>query len=410
MRILLVHNQYKQAGGEDAVFQAESKLLLSHGHEVQHMLYHNSEIESLWDKLKAGFKSLYNPDSARSFRIRIRNFKPDVIHVHNFLPQVSPSIFFVARSFKVPIVLTLHNYRLICPSATLFFNGSIYENSTHAIFPFDAIWKGVYRNSKVETAIVAFMTALHNVLGTWRNRISCYIALTQFSKEKFKRSTLNIPAERLLVKPNFVEDFGEGEQTREDFFLFIGRLTEEKGISVLLKAAALKRFKLVIIGDGPLRKLVENSAKQNPSINYLGQLDKGAVIGYLKKCTALIFPSIWYEGFPVTILEAFATGTPIIASRLGSMQEIVQHKVNGLHFVPNEPADLILKITELSQNSTLAQSLAANARATYLELYAPEKNYWQLLSIYKHAMKHYGMDGNKSNAIPLPERQEYVDV
>jgi glycosyltransferase involved in cell wall biosynthesis len=386
MKILLVHNLYKQAGGEDSVFRAERDLLRRQGHMVDELVYDNSVIQSFSDKWRSGLKAIYNPASAQDITLRIKNFKPDVIHVHNFLPLVSPSIFFAAKRSKVPVVLTLHNYRLICPSATLFYDGQIYEKSIHAIFPLHAIWKGVYRNSRIQTAAVACMTAIHSLLGTWRSKIDCYIMLTQFAKDKIQSSSLSIPKEKVIVKSNFSEDFGKGNTKRQDYFLFVGRLTEEKGIRTLLYAANLNNFKLVIIGDGPLRGLVENSCLLNTNIFYAGFQSKLKVINYLKECRALIFPSIWYEGFPVTIVEAFSTGTPVIASDIGSMHEIIQHEENGLHFIPGDERDLVLKMRQLLEDDVLHKKLSNNARLSYINYYTPENNYNQLMRVYKKAI------------------------
>lgn len=382
MRILLIHNQYKQAGGEDVIFRAESELLLNYGHIVEHLLYDNASIKTFFDKAISGLKAIYNPDSARALKVKILNFNPDIIHIHNFLPLVSPSVLFIAKKFHIPVVLTLHNYRLICPSAILFYNGHIYEKSIHSIFPVDAIWKGVYRNSMFQTATVALMTAVHHVLGTWKNKVNCYITLTQFAKEKFENSALSISPNRLVTKPNFIKDCGIGDENREDFYLFIGRLTEEKGIRTLLKAASLYNFKFTIIGDGPLGKEVEAFARENPTISYQGFQPKDIVMSYLKRCKALIFPSIWYEGFPVTILEAFCTGTPVIASNMGGMKEIIQNRVNGLHFEPGNEKDLVTKIIEIEEENGLEKKLSINARSTYLNKYTPSRNYDQLIEVY----------------------------
>ncbi|HZX74027.1 MAG TPA: glycosyltransferase, partial [Cyclobacteriaceae bacterium] len=317
MKILLIHNQYQQPGGEDSVFKAERELLSKYGHKVEYMIYHNSAIKTLLDKVVFGLKTIYNPDSAKALANKIRDFNPDVIHVHNFLPIVSPSILFTAKKHSIPVVLTLHNYRLICPSATLFYHGKIYEKSIHSQFPFDAIWKGVYRNSKTQTAIVALMTTIHRFLGTWQNKVDRYITLTQFGRNRFENSILALETKKFCVKPNFVEDYGNATNEREDFFLFIGRLSEEKGIRTLLKAASLHNFRLTIIGDGPLKQMVEESTQRNPLIRYLGFQGKAVIKDNLKRCKALIFPSIWYESFGLTIIEAFSTGTPVIASNLG---------------------------------------------------------------------------------------------
>jgi glycosyltransferase involved in cell wall biosynthesis len=382
MRILLIHNRYKQYGGEDAVLKAESAMLAGFGNEVVQMVLDNSVIKTFLDKCLFGLKTIYNPESAHALQTRIAEFSPDVIHVHNFLPLVSPSVFIMARKSGVPVVLSLHNYRMLCPSATLFYNGQIYEKSIHSFFPFDAVWKGVYRNSKVETAIVAIMLLSHRLLGTWKHKVSGYIALSHFGRKKFENSILNIAPYKMFVKSNFVEDCGNGDANRENFFLYVGRLTQEKGIDTLLKAANSHNFKLVIIGDGPMNKCVEDAALQNPNISFLGFQPKPVIISYLKKCKAMIFPSIWYETYPVTILEALSTGTPVIASNLGSMMEMIQNEKTGLHFEPGNEKDLVSKIIKITNEGGFTKSLSDNARKTYLENYTPEKNYSILMNIY----------------------------
>jgi glycosyltransferase involved in cell wall biosynthesis len=227
------------------------------------------------------------------------------------------------------------------------------------------------------------MIAINNSLGTWKSKVSGYIALTRFAKEKFVDSSISILESKIFIKPNFVADSGKGNLVRENFFLFIGRLTPEKGIETLINAVNIYKFKLVIIGDGPMKKMVEDAAVNNSSVTYLGLQPRLTVIDYLKRCRALLFPSIWYEGFPVTILEAFSTSTPVIASNLGSMKEIIQDKVNGLHFKPGDELDLISKIISISENKDLALSMSSNARMSYEENYTPSKNYEQLERIYK---------------------------
>jgi len=411
MRILLIHNKYKQAGGENVVFETEGELLSSHGHFVERLVFDNSTINTFMDKILAGLKVIYNPAAARELRHKIVHFGPDIIHVHNFVPLVSPSVFYVAKQFNIPTILTLHNYRLICPSATLVYMGTIYERSIHSVFPLDAIMKGVYRNSRLQTAALAIMVSLHNLLGTWRNKVDYYIALSKFAKDKFKTSALAIPEERLVVKPNFVPDFGVGAARRSDEFLFIGRLVEEKGIEVLLRATQLLPFKLTIIGDGPLRKLVADAAQANTNIHYLGFQDKAVVAKHLKKCKALIFPSIWYEGFPLAILEAFSTGTLVIASKLGAMAEIIHDGINGLLFDAGDEVVLANKIVEVNAEPERARLLAENGRLCYLQHYTPDRNYHLMMGIYQKALArkshsnegHYGQIDQSIPALVDPK-------
>jgi glycosyltransferase involved in cell wall biosynthesis len=284
------------------------------------------------------------------------------------------------------VIVTLHNYRLICPSYSLYYDGKIYEKSIHKVFPIDAVLKGVYRESKIQTASTVLMTGIHKLTGTWKNKVDTYIVLTAFAKNRFLDSSLKVPAEQLVVKPNFTDDLGIGEEQRENFFLFIGRLTEEKGIQTVLDAAAAGGFTLKIIGDGPLRETVENYAARHNNILYAGFQQKPYIISELKKCKALVFPSVWYEGFPMTILEAFSTGTPVITSKLGGMAEIVDDEKNGLHFQPGSSTDLVEKVKLLLSDSRLSIKLGNQARQDYLDKYTPEKNYNLLLNIYEKAI------------------------
>jgi glycosyltransferase involved in cell wall biosynthesis len=379
---MLIHNRYKYQGGEDAVFEAESDLLSTHGNQVEELIFDNREIVGGFTKVLYGLKGVYNYESASRTREAIRRFKPDIVHVHNFFPIASPAIFYEIKKCNIPIVVTLHNFRLICPSGSLYYNGEIYESNIHSLIPWDGIRKGVYRNSRLETLGLASTTVIHNIIGTWKNKIDKFIVLSEFARKKFSESVLRAPTERFVVKPNFVHDFGLGQTKREDFFLIAGRLSSEKGIDTVLKAFALNEFRLVIIGDGPLKDQVKAAVKTNPNIEYVGFQRRDVLINYIKRCKALLVPSVCYEGLPVTILESFATGTPVIVSRLGSLAEIVMDKNNGLHFEAGNAEDLNEKISMLSKDGTLAQTLGTNARAAYLHKYTPEKNYKKILRIY----------------------------
>ena len=384
MRILLLHNKYQYAGGEDKVFEIEAELLAQHNHQIEKLVFDNSVIKSGLDKLLSGITGVYNFKSAKIVSEKIKEFKPDIIHVHNFVPLASPSIFYAAKRHKVPVVLTLHNYRLICPSALLYHNEKIYEKSLHSIFPIDAIMKGVYRNSKLQTAGIAMITTIHNLIGTWRNKIDKFITLTAFAKSKFLESKVKVSPDQFMQKPNFIEDPGNGNETREDFYLYVGRLSVEKGILVLLNAFKKSDAKLVIIGDGPMLPEVQSVLKERSNVQHLGFQPKAVIMDNLKRSKALVFPSTCYEGFPLTILEAFATGTPVIGSRIGGIGEIVKDKVNGLLFQPGDENALIESLNDFKNQDFKA--LSANARMSYLENYTSEKNYKILMDIYEAAI------------------------
>ncbi|MEI9920438.1 MAG: glycosyltransferase family 4 protein [Bacteroidota bacterium] len=397
MKILLIHNKYKQAGGEDGVFSTESELLRGFGHQVEEIVLDNSVINSFWSKCLNGLRLFYNPVSSKRISKMIESFRPDVIHVHNFVPLVSPAVFWVASRYRVPVILTLHNFRLVCPSATLFHKNFIYEKSLHSVFPFDAVMKGVYRDSVIETALLALAIGFHHLIGTWRHKVDFYIALTSFAKGKFVNARVPLPASKVLVKPNSVTDCGMGQQRRRDHFLFVGRLVEEKGLRTLLQAASLSLFRLIIIGDGPMQQEVIEHTKINPNVVYLGPQNKATVISHMKACAALVFPSLWYEGLPLTLIEAFSAGTPVIASNHGAMAELIQDGVNGLLFEPGRERELARRMDDILHEKIDVDAMSEQARSTYLRYFTPERNYNLLLTIYNKAIAMKHASSNKWN-------------
>ncbi|AKD03914.1 glycosyltransferase family 4 protein [Pontibacter korlensis] len=386
MRILQIHNFYKQAGGEDTVFEQEAQLLREHGHTVEQLTFSNNNVVGIKDKLKAALGVVYNVQSAQTIGKAIEGFKPDVVHVHNFFPLVSPGVFWVCQKYKVPVVMTLHNYRLVCPSAVLYYDGKVQLDNIHQVFPLKSVLKGVYRNSKIETASVVLATGVHKLLNTWRNKVDKFIVLTPGAADLFENSSLKLRPEQLSVKPNFTADPGEGAAERDNYFLYLGRLTEEKGIRTLLKAHAMRPFPLKIIGTGPLQELVEAYAAQNSSVDYLGFRPREEAMGLLKKARALMFPSEWLETFGMTVVEAFATGTPVIAAKIGGAAHLVQHQENGLHYTPGNASELINQVKLLEQLPCLAHKLGQSGRLSYERQYTPEANYAMLVAIYEQAM------------------------
>lgn len=368
MRILFIHNRYQQRGGEDVAVELESELLREKGHEIRILYFENIDLNPL--------RLISNSRSYREVSEAINSFNPDVAHIHNLFFKASPSILRPFSVKNIPVIMTIHNYRLICANALLLRNGRPCELCVEGKFPIHGIRYKCYRNSRAASAMVVAITGTHKVKGTWKNNVDRYIFLTDFSQSRFIGSSLEIGSEKMVVKPNFVKDIGVGNR-REDFYLFVGRLSEEKGISVLLKAAA--GFRVLVIGEGPY--LTAEGAE------FLGKLDRPQVLDYMKRAKALIFPSIWYEGLPYTILEALSVGTPVIASNLGSMAEMIQHGENGFHFEAGNADDLREKLNLFDQLSfEQRQELGANARKTYLDKYHPEIHYQNILGIYQEAI------------------------
>lgn len=380
MKILIIHNLYQQSGGEDSVFEAEGKLLEQNGHEVERLIFDNKYISSLLSRIKTAIFLFYNPVASGILLNKIKNFRPDLIHVHNFFPLASPSIFFRSKREKIPVVLTLHNYRLVCANATLHRKNRICEKCPGKKLPVSGLVYNCYRNSVLQTALVTLFSYFHKVAGTWKNKIDRYIALTKFQKNLILNSSLGLNEKKITIKPNFVNDPGEGEKNREDYFVFIGRLSEQKGISTLLDSLKFHDFKLKIIGDGPLRDLVKDREKNNKNLEYLGFMNKEIIFDNLKRSKALILPSTWYEGFPVVIVEALATGTPVITSNIGSQAEIIKDGYNGVHFTVSDPVDLAEKVKYISNMDD--NYMYKNARREFLEKYSPEKNLKALIKIY----------------------------
>ena len=365
--------------------ELESQLLKDKGHDVRVLFFQNSNPEGSVGKITKGIRAIYDRNSYRVVKNEIEVFRPDVVHVHNFFYAASPSIFYAAKKMNVPAVLTLHNYRLICANALLLRHGKVCELCVNNLLPLAGIRYRCYHNSMAESAFVTFVTSTHKLIRTWDKNISRLIVLTQFAKSRFVGSSIRVDEQKLFIKPNFIPDPGLGETNREDFFLFVGRLSYEKGIDVLANAfAGLPTQKLVIIGDAADSQAEMARFLDNSNITLKGRLNKEGVLAYMKRCKALIFPSTWYEGLPFVIIEAFATGTPVIASRLGSMAELVNDKLNGFLFEPGNVTDLQQKIHLFLQTERQDRNaLYENARTTYVQNFSPEKHYQTILTLYE---------------------------
>lgn len=394
MKIVQVHNRYKIRGGEWTVFNHE-KELLSREHEVDTIVVDNREkLRSVLDKANLIFTTHYNRESRRWVREQLLQKRPDIMHVHNFFPLLTPSIFDAARDAAVPSVMTLHNYRLIHPNGYLLHNGKIDERSVTGS-AWSCVPDRVYRDSLFQTAVVAHMIEYHRKKETWKKKVDAFICLTEFAKKKFIEGGL--PPDKLKVKPNFVMDSlkelygGVPNGNRESFYLFVGRISEEKGIRTLIRAwkklGASSRFKLVILGEGPLKSELEHSSHDMKNISWVGVAERSVVMEYLWKARALIFPSEWYEGMPMTILESFCMGTPVISSDIGSQKEIVTDHQTGLHFKKGSVESMIEAITLMDQKEELREDLGQAARKEYEMKYTPEVNYGKLLSIYEELLE-----------------------
>ena len=390
MRILLVHNSYQQPGGEDAVVAAERALLSAHGHEVISYRRSNDELNErgLFGPVAAGFETTWSSRSYREIKKLLEKEKPDVAHFHNTCPLISPAAYHACARAGVPVVQTLHNYRLLCPSATFVREGKICEACLGHAVPWPGVVHACYRGSRCATAATAAMLAAHRALGTWRRKVNIYIVLTEFARRMFIEGGL--PAEKIVVKPNFVAgDFAPKTQPG-DYALFVGRLSAEKGPQLLPAAwrGMGEGIPLRIVGDGPLLESLsrETNDGSRPKIQMLGRCPPEKVRGQMQGARFLVFPSIWYEGFPMTIAQAFACGVPVIASRLGSMAEIVQDGTTGLHFEAGNAADLAAKVEWAWNHPEDLVRMGRAARAEYEAKYQSSGNYEMLMGIYGRAL------------------------
>jgi len=383
VKIIFVHNFYQVKGGEDAVFRNEIDLLKLKN-EILEYTVSNDVINSFLDKILAFFRVVFSFKAYREFKQYLKFHNPDVVHVHNYFPLLSPSIFYACKKSNTPVVHTLHNYRAVCPTALLMYDGKMNEQSIKGS-SWWTVTKKVYRGSIVGSIALATMVELHKWLGTWQTKVNRYIALTEFSKQKYIEA--GWPEHKIYVKPNFIDGpFPEAKTVDENggYALFVGRLSEEKGIDILLDGWGKIASKLKIIGDGPLREYVV--AKTSRSVEFLGHKDKAGVLDLIKNAEFIIMPSTWYETFGMVIIEAFACGTPVIVSKLGSLQTIVEDGVTGLHFEAGNAQDLAEKVQFLIDNPERTRELGLNARNEYLAKYTPEKNYTMLMDIYQQAI------------------------
>ncbi|MEO6962120.1 MAG: glycosyltransferase family 4 protein [Puia sp.] len=383
MKILFIHNKYQQKGGEDTVFEQELELL-GQTEQVRSLTFQNFSGRK---GVVQFLLSAWNVFSAGKIKKAIRDFQPEVIHVHNWHYAVGPLVVRIAGKRNIPVVLTIQNFRLLCPSATLLYKGALFMDSVQASFPWTAVKKKVYRNSYFQTWWLACIIWIHKKIGTWK-MVDRFIVQTDIAKNVFISSSLGVTENQFSIKPNFIKDPGLVPVEREDFFLFIGRLAEEKGIDVLLNAFKDKNADLYIGGDGPLQEKVIAACKENPRIHYMGLLDKKAVRELMGRCSTLIFPSIWFEGMPMTLIEAFAVGTPVIASDLGAMASMIRGGDNGIHFTPGNSGELAEKIEFwVNLDKKDKKSYSEKARLGYETLYTPQRNREQLLFIYHSVIK-----------------------
>lgn len=382
MKVLAVHNFYQQPGGEDQVFASETGMLEAAGHSVQRFTETNDRVVGMHAAGLAA-ATIWNRRAYRRLYAAVSRERPEIVHFHNTFPLLSPACYYAARRAGAAVVQTLHNYRLICPGATLLRDGVPCEDCVGA-----APWRGMqhacYRGSRAASAVVATMLSVHRAAGTWSRVVDAYIALTEFSRSRFIAGGL--PAARLFVKPNFSSDPGVGPGG--DYFLFAGRLSQEKGLHILLDAwrSGQNMPPLKIAGDGPLGPWLRAQISGMPGIEWLGHLPHEAVAEQMRHAKGLVLPSVAYENFPVSVVEAYATGLPVIASDAGTLPELVHDHTTGLIFCSGSSSSLTEKILELTNGAALNRKLRAAARGEFEAKYQAGRNLDLLIGIYRRAI------------------------
>ncbi|MBM4231365.1 MAG: glycosyltransferase family 4 protein [Gammaproteobacteria bacterium] len=388
MRILLVHNYYRAGapGGEDVVFRQERDLLSEAGHEVTCFTRSNDEMDEhrFADRLRVVWDLRHSRRTFRELGAVIRRVQPDVVHFHNTFPLISASGYAACATAGVPIVQTIHNFRLVCSAATHFRAGAACERCT-AVNPWPAVRHGCYRGSRLASFVVASMLYRNQRARVRQDPVDMYLALTPFAARRLMAA--GIPKDRVTVKPNFVELSDDVGKTvaREDRFVFVGRLAEEKGVRFLLAAwRGLRDMPLLLVGEGPLRVELEAYVREHSlPVEFAGLLDRTAVREVIRSARAVIVPSLCFEGgVPLSLLEAMSSGTPVIASRLGGVPELVTDGVDGLLFEPGDAAQLVRQARRLISDPIMQSSLAQRALQAVSRVHGKRANLDALLRVY----------------------------
>lgn len=394
-RILQVHNFYQIPGGEDVVVRNEKRLLEEHGHKVYTYYRSNEELRKMGlpGKLCLPFTAVYSLKTKREVQKLIKEHQIDVVHVHNTLTVVSPSVFYAAFRCHVPVVQTLHNFRMLCPAGSFFRDNQVCEECVAGGLSC-AVRHRCYRNSKAQSLVSAAVLKIHRILGTYK-KVN-FICLTEFNREKTLQLRGLVDEKKVYIKPNFTfqeaaehmekaENAGKTENfAGEDYYLFVGRIEALKGVEVALKAfELLPERKLYLAGDGDLLEEMKAYVRERgmKNIKFLGRLEKDTMADCYCHAKALIMSSQCYETFGMTAAEAYSYGVPVIAGKIGNLDGMVEEGVTGVKFRYNSPEDLAEKVKAFEQLDR--SSLSRNAKAFYEARMLPEDNYRKLMEIYE---------------------------
>ena len=385
MKILMIHDRYLVRGGEDESTDAEVMLLRQHGHEVDFLEVDNRVIAHQ-SSLRTGLEAVWSPRAYRLVRSRIRAGNPDLVHIQNYFPLLSPAIHHAAKAEHKPVVQALRNYRLFCLNTVFFRDQHICEDCLGRVVPWPGVIHRCYQGSLAGSAAEASMLMVHRFLKTWQRQVDLFLAVSDFVRRKYVQAGFAV--ERVVVKPNFViADPGPGEH-RGNFALFVGRLSPEKGLATLIAAwRQLPNVPLKIVGEGPMLAELRASNPDGSGIEFLGRMGHSAVLDMMKDASLLVFPSEWYEGQSRVIIEAFACGLPVIAAQLGSAAEVVADGVSGLYFDVGDALNLSGKVKWAWEHPQELRALGRGARREYESRYTAEANCDLLLASYGMAMQ-----------------------
>jgi glycosyltransferase involved in cell wall biosynthesis len=380
----MLHNRYKIKGGEDECALSESAMLRRAGHDVELLELDNDSIPSAGN-VSTAVNAVWSRDANRLVGKRLSHNKFDVLHVQNFFPLWSPSVYYAAARQRTAVVQSIHNYRLLCPAASLFREGRHCDLCVGKKLAWPGVMHGCYHGSRLATGAVAAMLATHWALGTWERCVHQYVALTRYVRDQLIAG--KFPENRISVKPNFVVDpqprisrAGPG-----DYFIYVGRLAREKGLAVLFDAWTLRKegARLKVVGGGALPA----GLGAPEGVELMGEKPLDETYDLIAGAKALILPARWAEPFGRVVIEAFALGTPVISSSAGALPELIEHEVTGLLVAAESAADFAAAIDRLSVDAGLRSRLSRRARQVYLASFTDKVNYRELMAIYERAIE-----------------------
>ncbi|MGU3362396.1 glycosyltransferase family 4 protein [Methylobacterium sp. M6A4_1b] len=391
LRILVVHNRYQVRGGEDSVVAQEVASLRRAGQAVETLFFDNASIRTGWDRLRTAYEAAHAPRGIAAVVEAVRAFRPDVVHAHNVFPQVSPGMHAAVRAEGAATVQTLHNFRVTCANGILMRESRPCEDCVGGS-PYQAVRHACYRGSRLGSLAVARMIDVHRRAGTWQRDVDRFIALTPFARARFLAAGL--PESRIRIKPNGLADPGLDTAGPRAGILFVGRLVPEKGVGTLIEAAGLGRASVTVIGEGPEEAVLRRA----PGLTVLGPQDRGAVQAAMARAAALVVPSHWYEGLPMVIAEAFSLGTPVVASRIGALADLVADGETGLLVPPRDPAGLARALDRIVDDPDAARAMGRRARLAYERDWTEAAVTARALSIYREAVSARSSDTARAAA------------